>query len=184
MKDRITAAVLFYPTLALNVLLGRVLTVRNWWDAVDDYVVLGALPFKSDVRKLSDEGVGAVVNTCHEYPGPTEEYEKFGIAQLRVPTVDFTHPTFESVERAVTFMEEQADAGNKIYVHCKAGRARSATVVMCWLIKRDQITAQQAQQRLLDVRSHVNPRLPQRPVIQQYESKYLNAAEASPEASP
>lgn len=178
MKDRITASILFYPTLAFNVLLARILTVRNWWDIVDDYVVLGALPFKSDVRKLSDEGVGAVVNTCEEYPGPTEEYEKFGIAQLRVPTVDFTHPTLDSVERAVTFMEEQADAGNKIYVHCKAGRARSATVVVCWMIKRDQVTAKQAQQTLLKIRSHVNPRLPERPVVQQYEAKYLTASGA------
>jgi len=173
MKDRITAAILFYPTLALNVLLARVLTVRNWWDDVDDHVVLGAMPFKSDVRKLSDIGVGAVVNTCEEYPGPMEKYDKFGITQLRVPTVDFTHPSLDSVERAVTFMEEQAEDGHKIYVHCKAGRARSATVVLCWLIKREQMTAKQAQQKLLDVRSHVNPRLTERPVVQQYESKYL-----------
>lgn len=173
MKDRLSAAILFYPTLAFNVLLGRVLGLRNWWDAVDEHVVLGAMPFRSDVAKLAAEGVGAVVNTCEEYPGPTAEYEEFKIDQLRVPTVDFTHPTLESVERAVAFMEQHAAAGKKIYVHCKAGRARSATVVACWLIKRNQITAQQAQQKLLEIRSHVNPRLTERPVIQKYEQLHL-----------
>ncbi len=47
----------YYPTLAYNVLLGRILNVRPWWTRIDDDLILGALPFASDVAKLHAEGV-------------------------------------------------------------------------------------------------------------------------------
>ena len=43
-------------------------------------------------------------------------------------------------------MNEQIAAGGKVYVHCKAGRARSATVAMCWLMKAKNMSAEEAQQ--------------------------------------
>ena len=61
-----------------------------------------------------------------------------------------------------------AKQGGKVYVHCKAGRGRSATVVMGYLMKRYDLTPQEAQQRLVKVRPHVNPGLADRPVIKAY----------------
>ena len=166
------ASAVFYPTLWWNVLLGRIICVRNWWDDVNEHVVLGALPFESDVENLADVGIGAVVNTCVEYGGPVNAYKEFGIEQLRVPTTDFTHPSLQSVEKAVDFMEQQIENGKRVYVHCKAGRARSATVVACWLIKRFQMTANDAQQLMLKVRPHVNPKIELRPVVIEFEQKH------------
>ena len=34
---------------------------------------------------------------------------------------------------------EHADRGELTYVHCKAGRGRSTTLVMCYLIKRQRM---------------------------------------------
>ncbi|KAI5087070.1 phosphatidylglycerophosphatase and protein-tyrosine phosphatase 1 isoform X1 [Silurus meridionalis] len=51
------ARVLFYPTLAYNVVLEKV-SSRRWFDRVDQTVILGALPFKSmttEVQKLLKE---------------------------------------------------------------------------------------------------------------------------------
>ena len=157
------ASAVFYPTLFWNMLLGRVLNVRNWWDAVDDDVILGAYPFPVDVGKLAELGVGAVVNTCAEYAGPVKEYQRFNIEQLRVPTIDFTHPSLESLQTATEFMDDQIRQGKKVYVHCKAGRARSATVVACWLIRYRRMNAEQAQQQMLQVRAHVNPMIASTP---------------------
>ena len=173
--NRIAAQSIFYPTLWWNMLLGRVLNVRNWWDPVNEHIIIGAWPFARDVAKLADEGIGAVVNTCEEYEGPVDEYKKHGIEQMRMPTIDFTHPKYEDVSRAVEFIEQQVAAGKKTYVHCKAGRARSATVVICWLIKNQQMTAAEGQRLLLEKRSHVNPRLPQREVVQRFEREYLKS---------
>ncbi|MEM9587622.1 MAG: dual specificity protein phosphatase family protein [Planctomycetota bacterium] len=151
-----------------NYLLGRILKVRNWWDAVDDRVLVGARPFPSDVQSLHDAGVRAVVNTCEEYAGPIKEYGRIGLEQLHIPTTDFTHPSLVDVQRAVEFVQRFAEAGDKVYIHCKAGRARSATVAICWLMKYRGLTPQQAQQQLLTARPHINPRLTERPVVRQF----------------
>ena len=91
----------------------------------------------------------AVVNTCEEYAGPVNEYQQHEIEQMRMPTVDFTHPSFDDVCRAVEFVDRYVAAGHSVYIHCKAGRARSATVAICWLMKEKQISAADAQAWLI-----------------------------------
>ena len=66
---------------------------------------------------------------------------------------------------AVDFVQKHAEAGDLVYIHCKAGRARSATVALCWLVKYRNLSVEEAQQTLLQSRPHINPRLTQRPVV-------------------
>ncbi|WP_147865980.1 phosphatidylglycerophosphatase and protein-tyrosine phosphatase 1 family protein [Stieleria maiorica] len=177
MLARLYARIVFWPTLAWNFLLGRVLHLRHWWDRIDSHVIVGAYPFAGDVASLRGEGVRAVVNTCEEYKGPMLQYEQHGIEQLHIPTTDFTHPQLRDVEAAVEFIQKYKLQNDSVYIHCKAGRARSATIAMCWLIKYGGMTAEQAQTHLLDARPHINPKLASRPVVQQFQAA-LKAAES------
>ena len=172
---RTLARLLFVPTLLWNLLLGRVLRVRNWWDRVDEHVILGALPFAADVPRLAAVGVRAVVNTCEEYVGPVAEYAVAGIEQLRVPTTDFQPPQLADIEQAVAFMQRHIERGETVYVHCKAGRARSATVVLCWLVAAKGMTVDAAQQLLLAKRPHVKRDLARRAVVLEFAAKYAAA---------
>jgi len=166
--NRLYAGTVFYPTLGWNMLLGRVFRVRNWWDFVDEFVIVGARPFARDVEPLSALGVRAVVNTCEEYAGPLEEYGRLGIVQLHIPTIDFTHPTIENVRQGVEFVQKHAEQGEIVYIHCKAGRARSATIAICWLIQHRGMTPAAAQALLLSKRPHINPRLTERAVVGEF----------------
>ncbi|MCO8125041.1 phosphatidylglycerophosphatase and protein-tyrosine phosphatase 1 family protein [Stieleria sp. TO1_6] len=177
MFSRLYARTVFWPTLTWNFLLARVLRRRQWWNRIDDHVIVGAYPFSRDVASLRGEGVRAVVNTCEEYQGPQREYDQHGIEQLHIPTTDFTHPQLADVEAAVEFVEKYSLQNDTVYIHCKAGRARSATVALCWLIKYRDMTAKQAQQHLLAARPHINPHLTTRPVVQQFIAA-LKTAEA------
>ena len=62
----ILARVAFYPSLMWNVALEKI-TSRNWYDRIDETVLLGALPFRSMTEQVvvimwaHDEG--ANVNT-------------------------------------------------------------------------------------------------------------------------
>lgn len=167
MLARLFARTAYYPTLAFNALLGRLLKVRNWWDAVDQHCILGAVPLGNDPQRLHDLGVTGVVNMCEEYAGPTELYNKLGIEQLWLPTTDFQHPSAEMVQRGAEFIERHKKQGGRVYVHCKAGRARSATIVLWWLVRFGGMTPEQAQEQLLQVRPHVHPTVYRRPVIQE-----------------
>ncbi len=165
MMDRLIARTLFVPTLVWNLLLVRLIPARRWWDHVDPQVILGALPFTAHVSRLHKSGVRAVVNTCDEYAGPIAEYTQVGIEQFHMPTPDFTHPDLADVERAVEFVQSHAEQGHTVYIHCKAGRARSATVALCWLVRHRGLSPEEAQEKLLQERPHVKRTVWQRPVV-------------------
>ena len=165
----IIARGIYWPTFGWNLLLGRVLKLRHWWDFVDDSVLLGARPLRRDLRVLAqDFGVTGVVNMCEEFQGEQDRYKAMGIEQLWLPTTDFHPPTVEMITRGVEFIQSKVLAGGKVYVHCKAGRARSATVVICWLVKYRGMSLDEAQHHLLRCRPHVNATLPKRRVVQEY----------------
>ncbi len=160
---------IFIPTLLWNLFLGRLLKIRRWWDELDgEPIILGALPFSRDVTHLLEVGVTGVINMCIEYPGPKTTYEKYGVQQLWLPTVDFTPPRLEDIHRAIDFIDKHVASGGKVYVHCKAGRGRSATVVLCWLMHRRGLTPEQAAICLVNQRPHINKGLAERAVVQEF----------------
>ncbi|HMP80437.1 MAG TPA: dual specificity protein phosphatase family protein [Pirellulaceae bacterium] len=168
------ARVVLYPTLAWNLLLGRVLRVRPWRSEIDETLVLGARPLRRDVPQLAAERIRAVINTCEEFSGPLDLYRQYHIEQLHIPTIDFTPPTLADVCRAVEFIETHAAQGHRVYVHCKAGRGRSATVAMCWLMKSKGLSAAEAQEWLIRRRPHVNRHLASRAVVAEFTAKLSN----------
>ncbi len=169
----------FIPTLLWNIFLGRLLKVRHWWDALtEEPILLGALPFSRDVPQLQEEGVTGVINMCIEYPGPKSAYEKSGIEQLWLPTVDFTPPNIDDIRQAIKFIERHQKDGGKVYVHCKAGRGRSATVVLCWLMYRRGFTPEEAAVWLARQRPHINRDLAERVVVRDFQ-KTLSTGEST-----
>ena len=164
----IYARILFYPTLVFSMFLSRVIGIRNWWDQVDEYVILGALPTQSDIPKLKNMGIKAVLNVCEEHAGHKEAYFAAGIEQLRLPTIDYTTPSLKTVQRGVEFIDSYVAQGHKVYVHCKAGRGRSATIVLCWLIKSKHFSPPSAMEFLLRKRPHVNNQICRRKVVKEF----------------
>ena len=176
---KLYARLVFYPTYYWNLHCAKVRKIRNWWDRIDENVIVGALPRRVDVPLLHHEGVTGVVNTCEEYRGPLAAYQQFGIEQFRMPTIDFTHPKLRDVEAAVEFIRQHAKQGGTVYVHCKAGRARSATVALCWLVETQKLSPAEGQILLLEKRRHINPRLTERSVVQEFARARGFAVEAA-----
>lgn len=162
------ARLLFWPTFLWNWLLGRILKVRHWWDQVDEGLWLGAMPMSSDVPEFQRLGITGVINMCQEYAGPLRQYQTYGIEQLHLPTVDFHPPSLEMIKKGVEFIKQHVDRDGAVYVHCKAGRARSATVVLCYLIAQRQMSPEAAQNFLLEKRPHINPLIYQRQVVTEF----------------
>lgn len=158
------ARALFVPSLLCEAATTLV-TSRRWWDRISDELILGALPATWHVPQLAALGVRRVINLCNEYLGPTDSYRRFKIEQLRLPTVDFTAPTIDAVNQAVRAMQQAQAADETVYLHCKAGRGRSATVAVCWLIQSQNISAEEAEARLRRIRSHIDRNLHRRAVV-------------------
>lgn len=65
-----------------------------------------------------------------------QEWRSAGVDQLRLSTVDLTGvPSLQNLQRGVDFALRHRERGTSVYVHCKAGRSRSATLVAAYLIK-------------------------------------------------
>lgn len=132
------ARVLFYPTLLYNVVRNKLQPEFRWWDQIDEFLLLGAVPFPKDVHRLKELGVEAVVtlNEPYETLVPTSMYQDEGIKHLVIPTRDYLFaPSFDDICQAVDFIHEHVKGGKTTYVHCKAGRGRSTTIVLCYLVE-------------------------------------------------
>uniref|UniRef100_A0A3Q3X0V0 Phosphatidylglycerophosphatase and protein-tyrosine phosphatase 1 n=1 Tax=Mola mola TaxID=94237 RepID=A0A3Q3X0V0_MOLML len=169
-----TVELLFYPTLAYNVVMEKV-SSRRWFDRVDETVILGALPFRSMTKQLVDsENVRGVItmNEIYEtkyFCNSAEEWRAAGAEQLRLSTVDLTGiPSLENLHRGVEFALKHREQGNSVYVHCKAGRSRSATLAAAYLIRVHCWTPEEACQKLASVRPHVLVRSAQLEMLRRY----------------
>lgn len=152
----------FLPTLAYNIAMERI-SSRRWYDRIDQTVILGAIPFRSEyTRKMVErEMIEGVVSmnedyelmiTSHQAPG----WNKLGVQFLQLPTTDiFQAPSQDKLELGVEFINKIAPSGNSVYIHCKAGRTRSATLVACYLVSRHGWTPEQAVDHMKQIRPHV-----------------------------
>ncbi|KAJ7406118.1 Phosphatidylglycerophosphatase and protein-tyrosine phosphatase 1 [Pitangus sulphuratus] len=90
---------------------------------------------------VAEENVRAVVTLTENYETrffccSPQEWEAMGVEQLCLSTVDLTGvPTLENLHKGVDFILKHRACGNTVYVHCKAGRSRSATMVAAYLIQ-------------------------------------------------
>lgn len=136
---KVVSKLYFYPTFPLT-LLSR---LGNFWTCVDKTVFLGVAPMKilGVPKMLHKQGVRGVVNMCYEYGGPTEEYARLGIEQLHLPCVDHCEPSVEQLNQAVTFIKKFQEKGEKVYVHCKAGHGRGASVALGWMMTQNKETS-------------------------------------------
>ncbi|KAJ0106677.1 hypothetical protein Patl1_18430 [Pistacia atlantica] len=152
------ARALFYPTLLYNVVRNKFQAEFRWWDRVGEFLLLGAVPFPVDVPRLKGLGVGGVVtlNEPYETLVPTSLYHANGIDHLVIPTRDYCFaPSLSDISQAVDFIHENTLSRQTTYVHCKAGRGRSTTIVICYLVHHKQMTPDDAYDYVKSIRPRV-----------------------------
>jgi protein-tyrosine phosphatase len=123
---------------------------------VADGLVTGSYPGDAaDVAVLASEGVSRVLNLCQD-----EEYEEgardavasaleeAGIEERRVELVDYGGLSAGAIEQAATEVAGWLEAGETVYLHCRAGWQRSATVAAAALALRDGIDPDEALARI------------------------------------
>ncbi|XP_073152979.1 phosphatidylglycerophosphate phosphatase PTPMT2-like [Henckelia pumila] len=171
------ARALFYPTLLYNVVRNKIQSEFRWWDRVDEFILLGAVPFPTDVPRLKALGVGGVVtlNEPYETLVPTSLYHDYDIEHLVIPTRDYLFaPVNRDICQAVEFIHSNTLCGKTTYVHCKAGRGRSTTIVLCYLVKHKKMSPDAAFQYVRSIRPRVLLASSQWQAVQDYYIRLKN----------
>lgn len=116
-----------------------------WWDRIDPQIILGGIPLHNlgHLEELKHEGIDAVLcllepfeskPTLYFNPVSQKDWENNGIAFLQIPAEDTYGIDVNHMMIGINFMLEQINQDKKVYVHCKAGVGRSASVVICYFI--------------------------------------------------
>ncbi|XP_003742531.1 phosphatidylglycerophosphatase and protein-tyrosine phosphatase 1 [Galendromus occidentalis] len=160
-KHRVFAQFVFYPSLLYNILM-KSFTNRNWYDRIDDTVVLGALPFHPVASRLiEEERIKAVVSMNEDFElkfltPNRSSWSKRGVEFLQLPTQDiFAAPEAGKLREGVDLIQRYREQKSSVYVHCKAGRTRSATLVGCYLMERHGYGPEKCYEEMRRKRPHV-----------------------------
>lgn len=149
---------------------------------------------------MKNENVKAVVSMNEDYEinylsNNTAQWAKLGVKFLQLPTIDiFQAPSQSKLYNGVEFINSFLPSDKKIkniasshelndtnesgsvYVHCKAGRTRSATLVGCYLMKKNGWTPEQAVDHMRSCRSHVLLHSPQWKALRQFYEDNVESA--------
>lgn len=142
-------------TLSYNWLL-HILGMREWWNVIPIShngfeplfgVMLGALPLKNKghIEKICNEGVGAILSAVEPFethslgifsePVTPSDWKAHGVHHRSIVTPDYVGIKQSQILEGVETLHQWIQDGKRVYVHCKAGRGRSATLVICYLMK-------------------------------------------------
>lgn len=158
---------------------------KAWWNNITDNIILGALPLEQQKAKIQALGVTHVITTLEAFelkkglvrPISSQEWQNTSITHNHIVAEDFIGMPAEKIHEAVEYMrrEIQSHPKAKFYVHCKAGRGRSVTVVVAYLCKygtQNFATKEEAYAFVKNLRPQVNLNENQMAALQAYIDKY------------
>ncbi len=99
----------------------------------------------SEIDWILKQGVKSIV-TMTENSLP-ESWVK-NVKYLHVPTEDFSAPDMEQIDEAVEFIRNRIESNEPVMVHCAAGIGRTGTILACYLVKYEKISAKNAIQKV------------------------------------
>ena len=65
----------------------------------------------------------------------TVEWQQLRVHQYQFPVVDRAAPSLDMIDEALQVIQRHAQRKETVYIHCKSGQGRSATIVASYLIK-------------------------------------------------
>ncbi|MBN1220419.1 MAG: dual specificity protein phosphatase family protein [Anaerolineae bacterium] len=117
---------------------------------------------------LARRGVTAVVNMRQEFDGVN--IATGSIRYLHLPTIDDQPPTLAHLSEGVAFITAEIERGGGVYIHCRSGVGRAATMTAAYLVSTG-LTPEQAWTRIQEVRPFVCPTPAQTAQVERFAQK-------------
>jgi atypical dual specificity phosphatase len=125
---------------------------------------------------IMTHGVKAIV-TVREVPLPSKWFSNGNgddVDYFHLRVEDYSAPSLEEIDNTIDYIQQQISKNKPVMVHCAAGRGRTGTILAAYLIKKENVTANQAIKKIRSIRPGSIQSNQQEMALYMYE-KYLNS---------
>lgn len=148
-----------------------------------DFLYLGPdVQSEQAVTELKAMGVRRILNVACEIDdrGPLRLRDRFD-RYLKVPMLDSVEAkgVQDSIEQACSFLDDARLRSEPVYVHCKAGKSRSVTIVIAYLIHALGWTLRRSYSHVSEKRAAICPNIGFVAELMQFEEKELKLARST-----
>ena len=126
---------------------------------------------KDEIKWLHEQGVKSIV-TIREMPLDDDWIDE--MKYLHVLSDDMGVPSFDDLKRSVDYVHKRIQNKEPVLVHCLAGLGRTGTILACYLIKYEKMSAEDAIQHVREKRRGSIQSFVQEELIFQYAKTILD----------
>ena len=123
-----------------------------------------------EIKWVLDEGIKSIV-TIREVPLDDDWIKN--VNYLHVMSNDMSVPEFDDLTFAVDFIHQRLNEKEPVMVHCLAGLGRTGTILASYLVKYENMSADEAIEKVREIRPGSIQSYPQEEIIFRFE-KSLN----------
>lgn len=136
----------------------------SWWHKITDNIYLGALPLRKHIKLFKQLNISCVLSLVEDFerkdsfiahPVRKKLWEKNSIVNRQFPFPDFRPVPLNILYDGASYLNKVINENRNAYVHCKAGRGRSASVVMSYFILFKSFKYNEAFDFIKSKRSHI-----------------------------
>ena len=133
---------------------------------IENKLAGSAIPTSNDeVQWAVGQGIKSIITVREE---PLDDTWVKNVNYLHVLSNDMGVPEFNDLVYAVDFIHSRITNNEPVMVHCLAGMGRTGTLLACYLVKYQKMSADEAIQKIREERPGSIQSFPQEEIIFQF----------------